>query len=114
MNGIWTHRNALAQLRLSSHSLHIETGRYSRNRLDRNQRLCHLCSNGDIEDEYHFVFICIYTDLRAKFISAYYRRNSSVAKFIDLLNSDNAKTIDKLSRCVCQAFKLRKLRLQNL
>ena len=51
------HRNALAQLRLSSHSLHIETGRYSRTRLDRNQRLCHLCSNGDIEDEYHSVFI---------------------------------------------------------
>ena len=56
----------------------------------------------------------IYTDLRAKFISSYYRRNPSVAKFIDLLNFDNAKTIDKLSRYVYHAFKLRKLRLQNL
>ena len=28
--------------------LAIETGRYSRNRTDRNQRVCMLCNHGDI------------------------------------------------------------------
>ena len=109
------YRNALAQLRLASHGLHIETGRYGRNRLERNERLCHLCSDGDIEDEYHFVFICsIYKDLRVKYFTAYYRRNPSVAKFIDLMNSDNPKTIQRLSCYVYHAFELRKTRLQNM
>ena len=86
-----------------------------RNRLERNERLCHLYSNGDIEDEYHFVFICsIYKELRAKYFSAYYRRNPSVAKFIELMNSDNSKTIQGLSCYVYHAFELRKTRLQNM
>ena len=65
---------SFVQLRLASHGLRIETGRYGRNRLERNERLCHLCYNGDIE-EYHFLFICsIYTDLRVKYLSAYARK----------------------------------------
>jgi hypothetical protein len=51
-------RPYLSRLRLSSHSLRIQTGRYAGQRLDRNQRKCLLCNNGDIEDEYHFVLIC--------------------------------------------------------
>ena len=67
--------------------------RYGRNRLERNERVCHLGSTGDIEDENHFVLICnIYNDLRTKYTNIYYRRSPSVAKFIDLLNSDNVST----------------------
>ena len=47
-------RVPLSRLRLSSHSLRIETGRYGRARIERNQRLCVLCDS-DIDDEYHFV-----------------------------------------------------------
>ena len=36
-------RIPLANLRLSSHQLLIETGRYSQNRTERTQRLCTLC-----------------------------------------------------------------------
>ena len=108
-------RDALAQLRLSSHCLHIETGRYGKNRIERNERVCQMCSTGDIEDEYYFVFICdIYNELRIKYISTYYRRNPSVAKFIALMNSDNSKTINKLSCYMYHAFEPRKSRLQNL
>ena len=102
-------------IRLASHGLHIETGRNGRNRLERNERLCHLCSNGDIEDEYFFVSICsIYKDLTAKYLSAYYRRNPSVEKLIDLMNSDNSNTIQRLSCYAYHAFELRKTRLQNM
>ena len=48
-------RFALASLRLSSHKLRIETDRYSRNRIDRDQRKCINCNLNDLENEYHFV-----------------------------------------------------------
>ena len=50
-------RVPLIKLRLSSHPLRIETGRYGRARIERNQRQCILCNSG-IEDEYHFVIKC--------------------------------------------------------
>ena len=55
-------RHALTRLRLSSHPLHIETGRH--NNTAREERLCPLCKNG-IEDEMHFLLQCTkYADLR--------------------------------------------------
>ena len=47
-------RKAMSQLRLSSNSLYVETGRYSRQRIDRSQRYCTFCNSQDIEDEFHF------------------------------------------------------------
>jgi len=47
-------RKAMSQLRVSSHSLYVETGRYTRQRIDRSQRYCTFCNNQDIEDEFHF------------------------------------------------------------
>ena len=35
--------HALTKLRVSSHKLRIETGRYGRNRIERHERLCELC-----------------------------------------------------------------------
>ncbi len=53
----------LAKLRMSSHNLHVETGR--RNGVPREQRLCH-CET-DVETECHFLSICeSYSDLRMK------------------------------------------------
>ena len=65
---------------MSSHSLHIETGRY--NGTPRNKRICRGCVNGDVEiiegflnlpecelqveDEMHTLFDCdYYTDVRS-------------------------------------------------
>ena len=66
-------RVAISRLRLSSHQLRIETGRYSLNRVDREKRICTLCNKSDIEDEYHFVLVCpVYSILRQKYIRPYY------------------------------------------
>lgn len=109
------YRNALARLRLSSHSLRIESGRYGPVRINRNERICQFCSKGDIEDEYHFVLVCtMYDELRTKYISSYYRRNPSVFKFIQLMNSDHTRTINNLSYFVYNAFKVRNSRLHNV
>ena len=59
------HRQSLSRLRLSSHSLNIETGRHRK--AAREDRICTLCRNG-IEDETHFLITCpCYKEIRAKF-----------------------------------------------
>ena len=61
-------RNTLAELRVSSHDLCIETGGH--NNIDRRDRKCFMCNNNDIEDEYHFVLTCsLYDSLRKQYIS---------------------------------------------
>ena len=45
-----------ARLRISNHSLEIETGRYKKKMLE--QRLCKNCNNDFIEDEKHFLMTC--------------------------------------------------------
>lgn len=106
-------RNILAKIRLSSHDLHIETGRH-RN-IDRNDRKCTLCQCNDIEDEYHFILICpMYALLRNQYIPRYYHRHPSMLKLTQLLNSTNVKVLNKLALFCRNAFKLRTNELNSL
>ncbi len=102
------YRHEITRIRLSSHSLRIETGIYGQNRIPRHERNCQFCASGDIEDEYHFIIICDkYNNLRTKYLPQYYRRNPSVFKFIQLLHSQNSKIVNNLSYFIHHAFKLR-------
>ena len=106
-------RVPLSKLRLSSHSLRIETGRYGRARIERNQRQCVLC-NSDIEDEYHFVLKCpTYNDIRAKYIKSVYIRKPSMYKLIKLMSSEKKTELVNLSKFVIEAFDLRKSLINN-
>ena len=106
-------RVPMSKLRLSSHSLRIETGRYGRARIERNQRQCVLC-NSDIEDEYHFVLKCpTYNDIRAKYIKSVYIRKPSMYKFIKLMSSVKKTELVNLSKFVIEAFDLRKSLINN-
>ena len=49
-------RVALSRLRLSSHIFMVERGRWGKNRLQVNDRLCSLC--GVLEDEFHCIVKC--------------------------------------------------------
>ena len=90
------HRKALTRLRLSSHSLRIESGRYDK-KCPTSERKCIFCTSNEIEDEYHFVLICnFYTELREKYIKKYYYVRPSMAKFIELLNSNSESILKKL------------------
>ena len=55
-------RQSLIRFRTSNHKLPIETGRYL-NTL-RENRLCTLCLANDIGDEYHYMFICEFFNIR--------------------------------------------------
>ena len=57
------------KFRTSNHKLAIETLRYKRPVVPRDQRLCEFCNQNEIEDEYHTIFSCkIYADLRVTFL----------------------------------------------
>ena len=52
---IWKYRHALASLRISSHGLQVERGRYQK--IPRNECICMVCQS-EIEDEYHLLMVC--------------------------------------------------------
>jgi len=59
-------RKSLVKLRISSHKLRIETGRYDK--IPRDDRLCSLCNCNKIEDEAHFLLDCpSYSSIRDRF-----------------------------------------------
>lgn len=93
-----TLRKYLTRIRISSHSLHVQTGRFHRNRIVRNERYCLYCNLHDVEDEYHFILICpCYIDIRKKYIKRYYYIRPSMLKFTDMLKSNNRSILLNLS-----------------
>ena len=76
------HRTELARFRCSSHNLEIEIGRYNYKRFERQNRVCRCCNMGMIEDEYHFLLVCLsFSDIRRQCLPSYYSRWPSVTKF---------------------------------
>ena len=98
---------AVSKLRMSSHRLAIESGRWTRPaRIPVDERKCTLCEV--LEDEYHFVLECsIYTELRNKYIPKYFWRRPSMFKFIELMNTSNMKILRNQSIFIYHAFKCR-------
>ena len=100
---------ALTKLRLSSHRLSIETGRWTN--IPRENRLCTACNR--LEDEYHLLFECqLYNNIRCNYIKKYYRERPSMFKTVDMLKSENANMLKKLAVYVFNAFEIRKTHVQ--
>ena len=109
---ITKHRIALTKLRVSSHCLAIETGRYHKpTSLPVDQRLCDEC--GVLEDEAHFLCDCVrYSFLREDLFSAaipYFPEFSMLTsreKFLFLLQTEYTCILKALGSFVYRAFKL--------
>jgi hypothetical protein len=52
----YNHRSTITRLRISSHHLAIETGRYEGK--DRKDRICMTCALGEVDSEDHFISSC--------------------------------------------------------
>ena len=52
------HLTVLARLDISSHSLAIETGRHSKPKIEKENRLCNFCYLNEVEDEQCFLLRC--------------------------------------------------------
>ena len=86
---IRSNRRAMAKLRLSSHRLLIERGRWLK--ITQENRLCTECLV--LEDEYHVICVCSrYTDIKP-----HYSNRPSIPKFTQLINSENVSEMQKLA-----------------
>ena len=86
-------RIALTKLRLGSHHLLVERGRWSNTNFE--DRKCLTCN--EIEDEFHFVVNCVkFHDLRVKYLPKSLYVRPSMFKFITLLNSKNESKLKKI------------------
>ena len=104
---IQKYRKSICKLRVSSHRLEIETGRWTKpNKIPLENRLCMICNV--LEDEFHFVLECsLYKDLRKTYIKRYYWLRPNMPRFIELISSENFRTIKNLSIFIDKAFKMR-------
>ena len=76
------HRIALTRLIVSSHKLHVESGRWTTPITPIGERKCPYCPD-KVEDEYHLLVESIfYQDLRARFIPRLYWNRPSMHKAI--------------------------------
>lgn len=105
-------RICFTNLRISSHKLQIELGRYKNISVDK--RLCTLCNNGDVEDEIHFVTVCNkYDSLRNIFYNAINDKNLYFAnmqhkdKFSWLMCNEDVTILKLFAEFVYDCYKLR-------
>ena len=93
---VFKYLQAYSKLRMSSHRLEVEAGRWVRqNRVPIHERKCSFCNI--LEDEYHFVIQCAaYSELREKYISKYFWKRPNMFKFVELINSSNINYIRKM------------------
>ena len=80
---------------LACNRLFIKRGRWTS--IPRLDKKCTLCN--EIKDKYHVMLICPrYTVLRKKYLKKYYIVKPSMYKFVTLLNAENIKEQQKISR----------------
>ena len=83
-------RQIFTKYRLSDHSLAIETGRYNKSWLPRDQRICGHCMTAEVETEMHFLHHCNkFKKERTKF----FKKLSTIISDFDSLNSSDKMSI---------------------
>ena len=97
----------MSQLRVSSHRLCTETGRWNQHTSTPiNNLICIFCQS--LEDEYHFIIECnSYLELRKQLIPIYHWKHPNMLKFTELINCTNARILRNFGSYVNKAFKLR-------
>jgi hypothetical protein len=87
---------SLCKFRLSNHRLPIEVGRH-RN-IDREYRICQLCSKNVLGDEFHALFECeAFKSERLKYIEKYYYVRPNTYKMEALFCSSNVQQLTRLA-----------------
>ena len=95
-------RKNLTKIRCSDHILEIEVGRHKNLKVE--ERICKLCSGGEVESELHFLEQCpAYTNLRKHYFGDTHPMN-----WIDILSCKDKIITYKLANYIDKALKLRK------
>ena len=80
----FTLRRAIAKLRIFTHRLKIETGRYLK--LEVSKRLCNKCDLNKIEDEIHFLLECPSTSTDRQILIDMINNNCNYIQYMNLSN----------------------------
>ena len=101
------YKYSLIKLRLSSHRLAVETGRWNKpHPIPLDERKCRFCTS--LEDEFHFLFECkLHDGIRKTYIPRYYWNRPNIPKLIELFNSNNKKLLTNPGIYIYKAFKFR-------
>ncbi len=106
-------RKIVTKYRLSDHCLAIERGRHRQRWQPREQRLCSLCSQKELETEEHFLLHCdYYHNIRAAYfpkflqIKPHFMALPNAEKLSHILG-ENSKMITTAARYVSACHKLR-------
>ena len=108
------YRRALSQLRVSSHRLAVETGRYLRPPIPAIERICKYCHLQNIDDDLYFITEC---DFRAierdhlyeivkKYFPNFIAKNNR-DRFVDILTSPGGDQLRTLRKYIFKGFKTR-------
>jgi hypothetical protein len=81
-------RRTFSKLRLSAHSLHIETGRFCKPKTPVQDRICNYCKSSEIEDELHFTIKCTLYDKERQNL---YKELNSFTNFRSLTDEEKFK-----------------------
>ena len=104
-------RKLLTKLRLSSHDLYIEKGRYSN--VPREKRICNMCNLQCVETEEHFILHCpFYQEERVKLFAIVLQIDEVIFEdvntcLIKLLSSNSEKILFSIGRFLQICFKKR-------
>ena len=106
------YRSAICKLRISSHLLEIEKGRYKN--LPVHERICKQCAMNAVENETHFICECSRFDVernslfeRVSEISPNFSLLNNHQKIIFLLTSSNLSNIENMGRFIFNCFQKR-------
>ena len=106
-------RNAIRDLRISTHKLNIETGRYKG--INRDERLCEQCELNTAETEEHFLTECPTYDNECTSFLQYINSNTNIsAKKLDinlirkLMVTEDLSTLNKFGKFIRTCFDKRK------
>ena len=110
------YKKAIAQFRISSHKLGIETGRHEKSIIPFNCRICNYCQQDCIDDEQHFLVDCHfqkddrYTLLEV--MSNYINDldENSREKFIFIMKYKEIPALNALGKYIHNYFQKRKSR----
>ena len=84
-------KRLLTKLRISSHNLHIETGRYHKpKKTPLQQRICYFCNSHSVEDELHLILDCTFYD---EFRSTLFTKLEAICDFNQLSDIEKFKLI---------------------
>ena len=102
------HRFIITRWRLSNHKIRIETGRYERPFIPREERICLRCNS--LEDEHHALFICPQYDTIRLTFRDYLSTYDTVKKVLN----PNHQSIAETATLLHKIDEKTKLKLMNM